>query len=218
MSPMDLKVELERINYDGQRIGKRGAVKPQKRRSGTATATMAEMEQTEEMPPVPPIDHDQSEESVKTLEDTDKMRAISVFTPFPICELLAAASTVDDSMVTTIVFELEHVFCTNIEGLHHKLEGHVSTMTDIQKQLCFGGADRIQSIQRFLERIRIQNEASNEELRCYVVSDESSKMILQLLRDTDLLKPFVSLNRRNRNKLVSHIIGWDHPITRGCHC
>ena len=39
-------------------------------------------------------------------------------------------------------------------------------------------------------------------------------MIIRLLQDVDLLKYFLSKNPNYPTKLISHIIGWDHNVTK----
>lgn len=120
-----------------------------------------------------------------------------------------------DHRVTTVVFELEHVLSTNIEKLRYKGVAAVSAMNPIRKQLCFGGVGRIEALQKFLERVHERNDSLDEgggdSIKCFILANESSKMVLQLLMDCNLVKYFIS---RFGNQLVSHVIGWDHGMAQ----
>ena len=119
-----------------------------------------------------------------------------------------------DHRVTTVVFELEHVLSTNIDKLRSKGVVAVSAMHPVRKQLCFGGEGRIEALQKFLERVHERNDSfenAGESIKCFILSKESSKMILQLLMDCNLVKFFIS---RFGNQLVSHVIGRDHGMAQ----
>ena len=117
-----------------------------------------------------------------------------------------------DRHITTVVFDLEHVLCTNIDAIHSKSEDEVMDLPPIKKLLCFGGDDRIQRLQEFLEKVHIRNEEENhtrDNVKCFIIATEGSRAVLQLLMDLGLLKYFVS---RFGDQLVSHVIGRDHAM------
>jgi len=116
--------------------------------------------------------------------------------------------------ITTVVFDLEYVLTTNINKLKFKGVDGVIAMDPIRKKLCFGGDHRIEALQQFLERIHARNdeiESARESIKCFILCNESSKMVLQLLMDCNLVRYFIS---RFGNQLVSHVIGWDHGMAQ----
>jgi len=119
-----------------------------------------------------------------------------------------------DHRITTVVFDLEYVLTTNINKLKYKGVDGVIAMDPIRKKLCFGGDHRIEALQQFLERIHARNdeiESARESIKCFILCNESSKMVLQLLMDCNLVRYFIS---RFGNQLVSHVIGWDHGMAQ----
>ena len=81
-------------------------------------------------------------------------------------------------------------------------------------QLCFGGDDRIEALQNFLEKVHVRNEEENharDNVKCFIIATEGSRMVLQLLMDLGLLQYFVS---RFGDQLVSHVIGKDHAMAQ----
>ena len=127
-------------------------------------------------------------------------------------------SDVDTTPITTLVFDFENVLCTKqgTDKLLGKLENYVACLNQIQKELCFGGTDRLNTITKFLKEIHQFNGVGNELLnvKCFIISNESSKMIVKLLKDINLLKYFVSQNPQNPSKFLSHVIGFDHKIAK----
>merc|ERR1712087_47307 len=50
--------------------------------------------------------------------------------------------------------------------------------------------------------------------RCFVFTDEDSKMTVLLLQRVGLLRYFVSADAANHKKLLSHVIGYNHKMAR----
>lgn len=122
-----------------------------------------------------------------------------------------------ESTVNTVVFELDKVICTNIDALKEMTkEQDLRMLTLLRKQLCFGGESRIESLREFLFEMHKSNimESPDRNLKCFIISDKSSRLILRLLKDVGLLKYFVSAAPSNPKKLISHVIGSDHIISK----
>ncbi len=118
----------------------------------------------------------------------------------------------EETMVSVVIFEFGSVLATNIGKVHNKSQHFVNTMTETQKELCFGGGDRVNMIKSFLQSLFSDSDSS---IKCFVITDEKSKMVMQLLNDVGLLKYFVT--RPSKNEFISHIVGWDKNMYVECN-
>ena len=122
-----------------------------------------------------------------------------------------SSSFASDSNIQVIVLEFQDVLCTQAANkLKDKMDHFIEKQNKFSKELYFGGDERLEFIKIWLKNLI----RSNQNIKCFLISDEQSKMIVTLLQDVDLLRNFVSVNPLNRNKLVSHIIGYDHKMSK----
>lgn len=75
-------------------------------------------------------------------------------------------SPADDSPVTTVVFELKHVLCTNTTKIATKTAETIKIMSATEKALCFGGTERIAMFKSFLRRLCSANGGT----KCFIVA------------------------------------------------
>ena len=238
MELSQVQLSLNKINSHGQVIGRRGAAKPNKMKKQSSIErkfdknaftivdyTNAKGGATEQKLTFQRniTDFNDDRES-NVLRPTDTATATqhtsTANTAMALEDMLEtmSMSDVDTTPITTVVFDFENVLCTKqgTEKLNGKLENFMQTLNLIQKELCFGGKDRLNIITKFLKDIHQFNGVGNELLnvKCFIISNESSKMIVKLLKDVNLLKYFVSQNPMNPNKFLSHVIGYDHKIAK----
>jgi len=216
MDDKNKTADLDHIDSTGRVIGHRGKPKPPKHKN----TDNEEAESKANANRVEPVNQYEDEQTYRQLS-TQRMDITSAITMRSDSERVAhildamSGSDLDSPPINVIVFELSNVLCTNVEKLQDRLEGYVESMTQTQKELCFGGADRLQMVAAFLKEIHQSHGSAKDavKLKCFVVANESSKMIVRLLKDTNLLKYFVSRNPEN-NKFLSHVIGFDHKIAK----
>jgi len=223
-TPIDTELALQNIDDDGHEIGRRGVAKPHRRpRAGTAedvvrididaiVHTHEHDHPTEQRLSIDP-------KSLKsTTQHTNAISTVPRMLTMPSLSQISEDDEDDDAecAITTVLFEFEDVLSTSLKSLF-RAEGDVEAMSAIQKQLCFGGRERIEALSAFLARI----ERSSARTQCFVVTDLASKTVLTLLNEVHLLKFFVSPQRGREGKgrsgkLVSHVIGCDHWLSAGC--
>eukprot|EP01084_Bolivina_argentea_P294446 506599_1 len=109
--------------------------------------------------------------------------------------------------VNTLVFEFGDVLCTQINAIHNKMSTFLPTKDKITKQMYFGGIERLDMLKQWLYSIH------NNNMLCFIISNEQSKMIVNLLQDVGLLKYFVRVHPQDNKKWLSHIFGYDHRIS-----
>jgi len=213
-----LETSLNKINSNGRIVGHRGVAAPQRTRtSQTLKLQAASKRKLEKLGSsgfvyTDEYDADRRDTRLKVGKELEATKRITAFTGDEHQgDLVANPPAIP---VTTVVFELEHVLTTNIDKLRFKSHEDVMSMNPHREKLCFGGEHRIEAIQEFLERIHERNDGAEdgrESVKCFILSDESSKMVLQLLMDINLVKYFIS---RFGDQLVSHVIGSDHGMAK----
>lgn len=230
-----LHTALNRVGSDGKLLGKRGAPKPRKlkdRRYPLAQDPHPKHAKkgTLTVPALTEAPYNVSERSLKLSHHhtSDHQKQVTEFNEkqlhHPMDESITNTEDwVDgvlhrmESTVNTVVFDLDHVLCTNTEALQPMdSEQDLKWLSPLRKQLCFGGADRIETVKEFLTELHKWNsvETLDRNLKCFIISKESSRLILRLLKDVGLLRYFVSAAPSNPQKLISHIIGSDHIISK----
>eukprot|EP01084_Bolivina_argentea_P010304 19187_1 len=189
---MQLNVSLNKINSSGQIIGKKGLPKTNRLRK-----TDIELEVIDDKNTIIE-EHKKDKKHFKT--ETLKMNAnkkpiinkmkrqITELKPETVANSQELLDEMLDTMsltpigskpITTFVFEFDKILCTNINKLHNKFETSINNMTLLQKQLCFGGIDRIKSIANFFKTLYQYNDDNQNEIlnvKCFVLSNESTKM------------------------------------------
>jgi len=218
-----LGVPLSKINSRGEVLGKRGAARPKRMNHGMGDGAAFSLEsgiqvnspESIKLKDLPPA-------SITALTAVDT-GALSPY--LPRLDIDGGTSTVleevelmlneVDESITVVVFEFDDVLCTNPDAIHRRTDAEVGVMPLLQKKLCFGGGDRIQSLKRFLRNL-VRNERREDDVRCFVFSDYKSAMVLQLLKDIKLLRYFLSAMPDGSGKLLSHIIGCDHMMQYQC--
>lgn len=248
LSPLD--APLNRINSNGEMLGKRGVPKPKRLK-------LKDRANAFRLSPIPNLEDAANKISERSLqspphrENRKHPKNITNLTEVSLDALNLQSHGIsdrptmerDDShshsewmdgvldgmhrRVNTVVFELENVLCTNSEALRGRSETELAAMTATKKELCLGGKERIQFVLDYLNAIHQRNHIelrretsnSNESVKCFVVTsfDIASKAMLHYFKDLDLLKFFVSAEPRNPQKLISHIIGGDHLISKQCN-
>ena len=228
-----LHTALNRVGSDGKLLGKRGAPKPRKlkdRRYPFAQDPHSNhaKRRTLTVPALTEAPYNVSERTLKLSHHTsDHRKQVTEFNEKQLHPMDRSITNTEDwvdgvlhrmeSTVNTVVFDLDNVICTNTEALQSMTtEDDLKWLSPLRKQLCFGGAERIESIKEFLCEIHKSNsiETLDCNLKCFIISKKSSRLILRLLKDVGLLRYFVSAAPSNPKKLVSHIIGSDHIVSK----
>mmetsp|Transcript_45806 Transcript_45806/g.73325 ORF Transcript_45806/g.73325 Transcript_45806/m.73325 type:complete len:244 (+) Transcript_45806:131-862(+) len=112
--------------------------------------------------------------------------------------------------VSTVVLELEYVLCTKAaDKLKDKMVNFIEQQDEFKKKLYFGGEERLNVLKQWLA-----NGVEKHSAKYYIVTNEQTKMVVTLLQDVGLLRYFVSINPANRKKLLSHVIGYDHKMSK----
>jgi len=207
--PID--TSLDRINSNGKIIGPRGSAAPQRIKPSLAGHALYSPDTIANS-----TGFVYTEEYADTINDSDRPheeQRISGISAFGDClEPSMADKLPTDNPITTLVLDLEHVLSTNADAVRGKSENGLLGVDHIRKQLCFGGEQRIEAIKVFMERVHERNEWTKEAqktVKCFIVCDEWSKMVLQLLMDIGLVSYFMS---RFRFEMVSHVVGRDHAM------
>jgi len=222
-----LGVPLNKINSRGQMLGKRGAARPRRLvqeeakfslESGIGITSPSSIK-LKDLPPA----------SITAMADGDGdgVSALSPYQSLPRLDIDGGTSTVLEEVelmlneieesVTVVVFEFDDVLCTNSEAMRKRSDTECEAMPLLQKKLCFGGGDRIQSLKRFLRSlVRCERRTREDDVKCFVFSDQKSATVLQFLKDIKLLRYFLSAMPDGSGKLLSHIIGSDHMMQYQC--
>jgi len=221
-----LQTALNRVNSDGKLVGKRGAPKPRKLKDRRQKVAKSNQRLT-----IPTLNdapfRTQMTELKLSGQKSDHRRKVTEFDEKHLGQTQHSMTNTEEwvdgvlhrmeSTVNTVVFELDKVICTNIDALSTiETEPDLTTLTHLRKQLCFGGESRIESLKDFLWEIHKSNttETLDQNIKCFIISKKSSRLILRLLKDVGLLSYFVSASPSNPKKLISHIIGADHIISK----
>ena len=194
MAPFE--TPLSQINSHGQMIGHRGMAKPHKTQTNhNQDRLITVAESYGDSPTTKPLNV-LSDALPHTVSD---FRQMSISQP----------GSDEAERVTLMVFALQNVVCTDTTHIHNKTEAYVSSMSTTQRQLCFGGQERIAQLQCFLQKVRKEHS-----MQCMIVTQESTKTVLRLLQECTLLRHFVSRSSQNAGKVVSHVIGWDDALAK----
>lgn len=223
LSKTHLNIDLKNINSRGEIIGKRGTKKPTKIRRNNYESNIDIKLELNDLGSITELDDaasnfdDGIDDGISiisgaTYENTLKMEHFIE----DVLEQMSFTETTKNNIspINTIVFEFSDVLCTQIEKLNGKTHIFLSEKSLKQKQLYFGGEERLEMITNWLYQLKQNNSNSNYDLKFFINTEQETKTIIQLLKDVNFLQHFVSRNENNPNKLISHIIGWDHKISQ----
>jgi len=242
---LELQISLTGINDEGRVIGRRGAVKPRKRRKIRFNDTVKESFRSE-TPPIAEYEDFQTTQRLTKLaditpRDVTPNAATPHITPAQAMDQFAQVSlpqhvhNADGSVGHTPVPE------TTDDSMRANVlsEGKLDTVVfELDKVLCTKRQENGKSRDKHaiksrdkkklcfggesrLECLRqfLKSIHTSEvvDVKCFVLcGTTSSKAALRLLQDVHLLRYFVSAQPGNREKLVSHVIGVDHHFAKEC--
>ena len=119
----------------------------------------------------------------------------------------------NDEIITIIIFEFDSTLCTQYNNRIKKLklnknnwEQWYTQQSETQLKLLFGGDERIKELNKFYKLIY---NSSNNDLKCFCLTDLYSKIIIKLLRKIELNKYFQS---KFGKKVLTHVIGCESKL------
>ena len=182
LSQRHIELSFSKINANGRIIGKRGAPKLQK---------IADYQHysSQKLPP-------KAMRKLTSYYGSSCAYNISVEPIGQMTKISTSRSNTNTDDITVIVMQLNHVLCTNVDKIHNKSAFSISEMTQLSKELCFGGTDRLQMIKDFLTSV-----CTKRNVQCFVIEDEKEKMMTPLLKAVGLFSFF-----------ETRIIGWDSKM------
>eukprot|EP00484_Ammonia_sp_Unknown_P029685 CAMPEP_0197048038 /NCGR_PEP_ID=MMETSP1384-20130603/23444_1 /TAXON_ID=29189 /ORGANISM="Ammonia sp." /LENGTH=615 /DNA_ID=CAMNT_0042480083 /DNA_START=192 /DNA_END=2039 /DNA_ORIENTATION=- len=215
-----LHVDLSNLDSHGEVVGKRGKSKPSRQRKDAPTtskhAQTIEIYRKRHSKAADSLNlNDRHSVSVLDMQNDDMSRNTMTANhhSLQIDEFLEdVLDVIEAPPITVIVFEFADVLCTQIEKVKGELQKdqYLQSKQLVQKQLYFGGAQRVEFMAQWLKELK----RDNKDLRCFVNTEQESQSIAKLMQDVGLLAYFVSRNANNPNRLISHVIGHDHKISR----
>ena len=219
LSRTHLNTSLVNINSRGEILGKRGAKKPVKLKDRKYTPSSydhdvnikLELNDFASLTDNTRYDGDDAADALSLYSQTTNNTLKLEHFVEDVLDTMSMTET-NQQPINTIVFEFGDVICTQINKLSNMGPTALNQKSLIHKQLFFGGGERIKMINYWLDDLK-QSDKKND-LKYFINTEQETKLVISLLKDVDLLKPFVSRNIDNPNKLISHIIGWDHKISK----